>query len=83
MPTSGYVKASWTWISLKVAMRLDPQAYPQIPSDRDAHNMMDHMAVEAPGRIFPPRSGRRLMVQLVLFDVPQCLFLPAHALHLV
>lgn len=38
---------------------------------------MDHMAVEAPGRI---QSGRRLMVQLVVHDVQQCLSLLFHGL---
>lgn len=71
------------WITLKVAMRFYPQAYPQIPPDRDAHNMIDRMAVEAPGRVLPPRSGRRLMVQLVFFGFHQYLFLPADAPHLM
>lgn len=56
-------------INLKVVLWLYPQAYRQILPYRDAHNLMDHMAVEAPGRILPPQSGRRLMVQLVVHDV--------------
>ena len=68
------------WINLRLVLWLYPQVYRQILPYCDAHNKMDHMAVEAPGRILPPRSGRRLMFQLVVHDVQQCLSLLVHGL---